>query len=136
AVATARRRCDRGGVRQTQYVKSGTVSIAYCSTGSAEPTTLYVPGALSNMAFEDMIPTIARFWERASRIGRCVRFDKRGTGLSDRDTTALSIAEQVADIESVRRVVGAPARWPCTASRRARRSQCSTPSSTPNASHI
>jgi pimeloyl-ACP methyl ester carboxylesterase len=94
-------------VRQTQYVKSGNVSIAYSSTGSGEPTTLYVPGALSNMAFEDMSPTIARFWERASRIGRCVRFDKRGTGLSDRDTTALSLAEQVTDIESVRRAVGA-----------------------------
>jgi hypothetical protein len=49
-----------------------------------------------------MSPTLARFWERASRIGRCVRFDK--TGLSDHGAAVLSIAEQVPDIESVRRI--------------------------------
>jgi pimeloyl-ACP methyl ester carboxylesterase len=95
-------------VSDTHYVKSGDVSIAYRVAGQGEPTTLYVPGAISNMAFEEMSPTgLGRFWERAARISRCVRFDKRGTGLSDRAATALSIADQVPDVEAVRRAVGA-----------------------------
>ena len=92
---------------QTRYAKSGDVSIGYRVTGSGEPTTLYVPGAISNMVLEDMSPTLGRFWERASRISRTVRFDKRGTGVSDRATAALSIADQVPDIEAVRRAVAA-----------------------------
>lgn len=92
---------------QNHYVKSGDVSIAYRVAGTGEPTTLYVPGAISNMVLEDMDPVLGRFWERASRISRSVRFDKRGTGLSDRAAAALTIADQVPDIEAVRRAVGA-----------------------------
>jgi pimeloyl-ACP methyl ester carboxylesterase len=94
-------------VAQNHYVKSGQVSIAYRVAGSGEPTALYVPGAISNMVLEDMDPVLGRFWERASRISRSVRFDKRGTGLSDRAASALAIADQVPDIEAVRRAVGA-----------------------------
>jgi pimeloyl-ACP methyl ester carboxylesterase len=94
-------------VSQIQYLKSGDVSIAYRVEGSGEPTTLFVPGAISNMAFEGMDPGLARFWERASRIGRNARFDKRGTGLSDRGTTALGLEDQVPDVEAVRQAIGA-----------------------------
>jgi len=94
-------------VGQIQYLKSGDVSIAYRVEGSGEPTTLFVPGAISNMALEAMDPALARFGERTARISRTVRFDKRGTGLSDRGTLALGIEDQVPDIEAVRLAVGA-----------------------------
>jgi pimeloyl-ACP methyl ester carboxylesterase len=59
------------------------------------------------MAVEDMTPSVARYFERLSRFSRVVRFDKRGTGLSDRSGTALALADQVPDVEAVRRAVGA-----------------------------
>ncbi len=88
---------------ETRHLKSGDVSIAYRVRGEGEPTLIYVPGAISNMALEDIGPGLGRFWERAARICRSVRFDKRGTGLSDRGTSALSIQDQIPDVEAVRR---------------------------------
>lgn len=91
---------------ETRYVKSGDVSIAYRVRGEGEPTLIYVPGAISNMVLEEVGPG-ARYLERAARICRTVRFDKRGTGLSDRGASALSIPDQVPDVETVRQEVGA-----------------------------
>lgn len=91
----------------THYVKSGNISIAYRVQGDARRTILCVPGAISNMALEDGAPVLARATERLSRYCRVVRFDKRGTGLSDRATDALGIADQVPDVEAVRAAVGA-----------------------------
>jgi len=93
-------------VSETHYVKSGGISIAYRVLGSEGPTVLCVPGAISNMVIEDGSPAIARSTERLSRYCRVVRFDKRGTGLSDRGTDALGIADQVPDVEAVRAAVG------------------------------
>jgi pimeloyl-ACP methyl ester carboxylesterase len=92
---------------RTQYVKSGDVSIAYRVEGEGDLTLLSIPGAISHMALEDLNPATARIWDRYSRFCRSVRFDKRGTGLSDRGTSALAIADQVPDVEAVRCAVGA-----------------------------
>jgi pimeloyl-ACP methyl ester carboxylesterase len=91
---------------ETHYVKSGGISIAYRVQGSGGPTVLFVPGAISNMALDDAAPVLARVTERFSRYCRVVRFDKRGTGLSDRNPDALGIEDQVPDIEAVRAAVG------------------------------
>jgi len=92
---------------ETHYVKSGDISIAYRVMGTKEPTVLFVPGAISNMALEDGSPALGRVTERFSRFCRAVRFDKRGTGLSDRSPSGLAIADQVPDVEAIRADVGA-----------------------------
>ncbi len=91
---------------ETQYVKSGEVSLAYRVYSEGETTLLSVPGALSNMMLEDLGPNIARYFERISRFCRLARFDKRGTGLSDRSGTALTLRDQIPDVDAVRRAVG------------------------------
>ncbi len=91
---------------ETRYVKSGETSLAYGVYGEGETTLLAVPGAISNMLLEDLGPSIARYFEGISRFCRLVRFDKRGTGLSDRSGTALKLSDQIPDVEAVRSAVG------------------------------
>ena len=88
---------------RTQYVKSEGVSLAYQVLGEAGPNLLHVPGAISNLALEDNIPANAGYFERLSRFCRVVRFDKRGTGLSDPGATPPTVHQQVPDVEAVRR---------------------------------
>ena len=92
---------------RTQYVKSEGVSLAYQTAGEGELTLLHVPGAISNFALEDLAAPMARYFERISRFCRLVRFDKRGTGLSDRSGTPLALEDQMSDVEAVRKAVGA-----------------------------
>jgi pimeloyl-ACP methyl ester carboxylesterase len=91
----------------TRYVKSSGVSLAYQIHGEGEPTLLCVPGALAHLALDEAIPGFARFLERLTRFSRVVRFDKRGTALSDRSSTPLTVADQVPDVEAVREASGA-----------------------------
>jgi len=86
----------------THYAKSDGASLAYRVDSEEGPTLLHVPGALSNLALEDTIPPVARYFERLSRFSRLIRFDKRGTGLSDRGNMPLTLADQVPDVEAVR----------------------------------
>jgi pimeloyl-ACP methyl ester carboxylesterase len=76
---------------QTYYTKStdGT-SLAYQILGESGPVVLFVPGAISNLMLADAQPAAARLYERLSRFCRLVRFDKRGTGLSDRGVSSIS----------------------------------------------
>jgi pimeloyl-ACP methyl ester carboxylesterase len=85
-----------------KYVRaSDGVSIAYQLMSDAGPTLLYVPGAISNLTLEDTTPDLARFYEQLSRFARLVRFDKRGTGLSDPIYGVTTLEQQVEDIEAI-----------------------------------
>ncbi|SAK51719.1 hypothetical protein AWB79_01776 [Caballeronia hypogeia] len=86
----------RGKIMQaTTYVKSDGVSIAYRISGETGPTLLHIPGAISNLALEQTIPNRVRYIEQMSRFCRPARFDKRGTGLSDRSASPPTFAQQV-----------------------------------------
>ena len=91
----------------TKYVKSEGVSLAYRISGDAGPTLLHVPGAISNLALEEIDPNGLRYFERMSRFCRAVRFDKRATGLSDRSAAPPTLTQQVPDVEAVRQAAGA-----------------------------
>jgi len=85
-----------------KYVRSGDgVSIAYQVASDAGPTLLFVPGAISNLALEDNSALPARFFEQLSRFSRLIRFDKRGTGLSDPAYGITTMDQQVEDIEAI-----------------------------------
>src|SRR5688572_29742768 len=55
---------------------------------------------------DESVPLLARFYERVGRFSRFVRWDRRGTGLSDQSVDPLPLAEQARDLEEIRRAVG------------------------------
>lgn len=92
-----------------RYARSGGVNIAYQITGEGNPIDLvFAPGTASHLALPwqatpgRMPPTI----ERLSRFARLIRFDKRGTGMSDRVTDAATLEERADDIRAVMDEVG------------------------------
>ncbi len=86
---------------ETRYAKSGDIHVAYQVTGDAPIDLIWSPGALSHveLAWED--PYQARFIERLSQFARLIRFDKRGTGMSDPVTGAPTLDERIDDIRAV-----------------------------------
>lgn len=91
---------------RTQYTTSDGVSLAYQVLSEAGPTFVQVPGAISNLALEDTAPEQARYYERLTKVARVIRFDKRGTGLSDRGTNVTTLDQQVADLEAILQATG------------------------------
>jgi pimeloyl-ACP methyl ester carboxylesterase len=94
-------------VPQTQYARSGDVSIAYQVVGEGEHDVVLVPGFVSNveLAWED--PLLASFYDRLSSFCRLIVFDKRGTGLSDRVEGTPPLETRMDDVRAVMDAVGA-----------------------------
>jgi class 3 adenylate cyclase len=84
-----------------QYAKSGELFIAYQVTGDGPVDLIWSPGAVSHLVLQWENPYFVRFIERLSRFCRLIRFDKRGTGLSDRSTTVATLEECTEDIRAV-----------------------------------
>ena len=88
---------------ETHYAKSGDVSIAYQVTGSGPFDLVWVSGFVSNVELAWQQPTLAAFNRRLARICRLIRFDKRGTGMSDR----VGVAPLETRMDDVRAVMDA-----------------------------
>ena len=73
---------------ETRYTKSGDIHIAYQVTGHGPLDLVWVPGFVSHLECHWDNLEMARFTNRLSAFSRLIRFDKRGTGLSDRVATA------------------------------------------------
>ena len=84
----------------THYAKSGGLRIAYQVTG-AGPDLVMVPGLTSHLEMQWRDPGYRRFVRSLSSFCRVVRFDKRGTGLSDPVTEPPALDERVADLRAV-----------------------------------
>lgn len=80
---------------------SGNLRIAYQTFGDGPTNIVAVPGFISNLDFLWDVPTFAPILERLGAVARCVVFDKRGTGLSDRDLGFGSLEERIDDIRAV-----------------------------------
>ena len=61
---------------------------------------------MSHLDLDWEIPQRARFFERCSKLCRLIRFDKRGTGLSDRPVKMATLEERTDDIRAVMDDVG------------------------------
>jgi class 3 adenylate cyclase len=86
---------------ETRYAKSGDVRIAYQVTGSGPFDLLFVPGFVSNVDLAWENPVWARLFPRLSTFSRLIRFDKRGTGLSDRVAGIASLEVRMDDVRAV-----------------------------------
>jgi class 3 adenylate cyclase/pimeloyl-ACP methyl ester carboxylesterase len=83
------------------------VSIAYQVTGEEQPIDLvFAPGTVSHLMASWERPGAVRLIERLSSFARLIRFDKRGTGMSDRVTDAATIEERTDDIRAVMDAIG------------------------------
>src|SRR4030095_10196725 len=86
---------------ETRYAKSGDVFIAYQVTGNGADTLVLAPGTVSHLDMDWELPLRADFIQRLSSMFRLIRFDKRGTGLSDRPTAMATLEQRSDDIRAV-----------------------------------
>ena len=70
---------------ETRYAKSGTFHIAYQVSGSGPLDLVATPGFISHLEHQWEEPRFAAYLRRLASFSRLITFDKRGTGLSDRD---------------------------------------------------
>ena len=91
---------------QTRYAKADGISIAYQVTGDGPIDLVRVPGWISNVDYDWEYPPNARLIERLSQFSRFIRFDKRGTGLSDRDVGFPTLEQRMEDVHAVMDAVG------------------------------
>ncbi len=88
------------------YATSGDLRIAYQLLGDGPVDLVIAPGFVSNLDLMATAPSFEPFFERLGQWARCVIFDKRGTGLSDRDLGFGSLEERSDDIRAVMDAVG------------------------------
>ena len=69
---------------ENKYARSDDVRIAYQVSGDGPFDVVWAPGTISHLDLDWEIPQRALFFERFSTFCPLIRFDKRGTGLSDR----------------------------------------------------
>ncbi len=91
---------------QTRYARSGDVNVAYQVTGDGPIDLVFVPGFFSHLEYAWENPLFARFLMRLASFARLIRFDKRGTGLSDRVTEMPALEQRMDDVRAVMDAVG------------------------------
>jgi class 3 adenylate cyclase len=81
-------------------------SIAYSVDGAGTPL-LVCPHFIESFALDHMVPPYEHFMDRLGQRRQLIRFDMRGTGLSDRDVTDFSVVALRRDLEAVVTASGA-----------------------------
>ena len=90
---------------ETRYAKSGDVHIAYQVTGDGPFDVVHVPGFVTHVELAWRTP-FASTIEVLSSFCRLIRFDKRGTGMSDRVGGAPTLEERMDDARAVMDAAG------------------------------
>ena len=91
---------------ETRYARSGEVSVAYQVTGEGPFDLVYVSGFISHVELAWEVPSLAAFFERLSSFCRLIRFDKRGTGMSDRVSGVPTLETRMDDVRAVMDAAG------------------------------
>ena len=68
---------------ETRYARSGDVHIAYQVVGDGPFDLVFVPGFVTHLELNWKLPGMAASQLQMAAFSRMVRFDKRGTGMSD-----------------------------------------------------
>jgi pimeloyl-ACP methyl ester carboxylesterase/tetratricopeptide (TPR) repeat protein len=88
-------------VEPVRYARSGELNIAYQVTGEGATDIVLVPGFISHLQKDWDDPRHAHFLDRLGTLGRLIRFDKRGTGLSDRPGGLPDLETRMDDVRAV-----------------------------------
>jgi class 3 adenylate cyclase len=91
---------------ETRYARSGDVSIAYQVTGDGPFDVVRIPPFVSHVELDWQVPHIAAFITRLATFCRLIRFDKRGTGMSDRVGDVPTLETRMDDVRAVMDAVG------------------------------
>lgn len=84
-----------------RYARSGDVNVAYQISGDGPFDLVLVPGFFSHLEIDWEHPAHARFLDRLGSFSRLIRFDKRGTGLSDRTVGLPDFEARMDDVRAV-----------------------------------
>ena len=91
---------------ETRYALSGDVHIAYQVTGEGPFDLVYVPGFVTHMEQQWKMPGFADFLDGLGSVARLIRFDKRGTGMSDPVSGAPTLETRMDDVRAVMDAAG------------------------------
>jgi class 3 adenylate cyclase len=91
---------------ETRYARSGPVHIGYRVFGSGAVDLVIVPGLTSNLDAGYRAPGEVDELDSLAAVARCMIFDKRGTGISDRVHAAPSLEERMDDVRAVMDAAG------------------------------
>jgi pimeloyl-ACP methyl ester carboxylesterase len=91
---------------ETRYAKSGDVNIAYQVVGEGPFDLVLVPGFISHLDLDWQGPGYAHMLGRLASFARVIRFDKRGTGLSDRPGGLPDLETRMDDVRAVMDAAG------------------------------
>lgn len=89
-----------------RYTETDGLNIAYQVTGGGDVDIVLVAGFISHLEQDWGDPRHAHFLRRLGTMGRLVRFDKRGTGMSDRPADVPDLETRIHDVLSVMDAVG------------------------------
>lgn len=89
-----------------RYTVSDGLHIAYQVTGGGELDIVLIPGFVSHLELDWADPRHAHFLHRLGSFGRLIRFDKRGTGMSDRPPGLPDVETRMHDVLAVMDAVG------------------------------
>jgi len=88
------------------YARAGPIRVAYQVVDGGPNDLLMIPGWASHLALDWEEPLWVRWCERMRAFARLIRFDKRGTGLSDRPAGIPTLEERLEDAIAVMDAVG------------------------------
>jgi pimeloyl-ACP methyl ester carboxylesterase/class 3 adenylate cyclase len=91
---------------ETRYARSGDVNIAYQVVGDGPFDLVFIPGYVTHLEVQWRLATFAPFLEGLASFSRLIRFDKRGTGMSDRVSGAPTLETRMDDVRAVMDAAG------------------------------
>jgi pimeloyl-ACP methyl ester carboxylesterase len=95
-----------GATARTAYTVSDGLHIAYQVTGDGPRDIVLISGFVSHLELDWADPRHAHFLDRLGSMGRLIRFDKRGTGMSDRPPGVPDLETRMHDVLAVMDAVG------------------------------
>ena len=88
------------------YTTSDGLSIAYQVTGGGDRDLVLISGFVSHLDHDWFDPRHAHFLDRLGTMGRLIRFDKRGSGMSDRPSGVPDLEMRMHDVLAVMDAAG------------------------------
>lgn len=77
------------------------VRIAYATMGKGSPPLVFVPAWFSQFKYMAHEPRVASLFQQLAATRQLVLYDRRGTGMSDRDVRDFTRGAVVKDLEAV-----------------------------------
>ncbi|MDQ2681940.1 MAG: alpha/beta fold hydrolase, partial [Chloroflexota bacterium] len=93
-------------IPRARYALSNGLSVAWHEFGSGEIDLVYIPGYISHIEHHWRNPRYAQHLTRFGSLARIIKFDKRGTGMSDRSAGVPTMDERIDDIRAVMDAAG------------------------------